>query len=208
MVLGEQRNACGQRTAQQRISLRVPADRLPQRRQLVCGRHIICVQDTAEVHEETQRSTGWDRNSSTGMPFPPMSSPRPTRNSLANASSPGCFTSAAPLARDTVFAAAVITMNGIVGLSLLLGSLKYGLTHFNAEGTGSALATVTALATLSLVVPSFTTSRPGPEFSPGQLIALTIVVSVLTVVPGRATRLQGGVHLVLLAAFVFLSISP
>ena len=40
------------------------------------------------------------------------------------------------------------------------------------------------------------------------LLALTVVVSVLTVVPGRATRLQGGVHLVLLAAFLFLSVNP
>jgi Ca2+:H+ antiporter len=40
------------------------------------------------------------------------------------------------------------------------------------------------------------------------LLALTIVVSVLTVVPGRATRLQGGVHLVLLTAFLFLAINP
>ncbi len=40
------------------------------------------------------------------------------------------------------------------------------------------------------------------------LLALTVIVSVLTIVPGRATRLQGGVHLVLLAAFLFLSINP
>jgi Ca2+:H+ antiporter len=40
------------------------------------------------------------------------------------------------------------------------------------------------------------------------LLALTIVASVLTVVPGRATRLQGGVHVVLLAAFLFLAINP
>jgi Ca2+:H+ antiporter len=40
------------------------------------------------------------------------------------------------------------------------------------------------------------------------LLALTVVVAVLTVVPGRATRLQGGVHLVLLAAFLFLAVSP
>ena len=73
------------------------------------------------------------------------------------------------LARDTVFAAAMITMNGIVGLSLLLGALRYGMTLFNAEGTGAALATVTSLAALSLVLPTFTTSRPGPEFSPTQL---------------------------------------
>jgi len=40
------------------------------------------------------------------------------------------------------------------------------------------------------------------------LLMLTGVVSILTVVPGRATRLQGAVHLVLFAAFLFLSISP
>ena len=40
------------------------------------------------------------------------------------------------------------------------------------------------------------------------LFALTVAISVLTVVPGRATRLQGEVHLVLLAAFVFLAIIP
>ncbi|WP_132122480.1 calcium:proton antiporter [Actinocrispum wychmicini] len=76
---------------------------------------------------------------------------------------------AASLARDTVFAAVMITANGIVGISLLLGALRYGVTLFNSEGTGAALATVTTLATLSLVLPTFTTSHPGPEFSPAQL---------------------------------------
>lgn len=72
------------------------------------------------------------------------------------------------LARDTVFAAVMITCNGIIGLSLLVGALRHGTTLFHAEGTGAALATVTTLATLSLVVPTFT-SRPGPVFSPAQL---------------------------------------
>ncbi len=75
----------------------------------------------------------------------------------------------ASLARDTVFAAVMITVNGILGLSLLVGALRHGLILFNAEGTGAALATVTSLATLSLVLPSFTSSRSGPEFSPAQL---------------------------------------
>jgi Ca2+:H+ antiporter len=75
----------------------------------------------------------------------------------------------ATLARDTVFAAAMITTTGIVGVSVLIGSLRYGVTLFNAEGSGAALATVTTLATLSLVLPTFTTSHPGPEFTPGQL---------------------------------------
>ncbi len=75
----------------------------------------------------------------------------------------------ASLARDTVFAAVMITCNGIVGLSLFAGAQRYGLISFNAEGTGAALATVTTLAVLTMVVPTFTTSAPGPEFSPGQL---------------------------------------
>jgi Ca2+:H+ antiporter len=75
----------------------------------------------------------------------------------------------ATLARDTVFAAAMIACNGIVGGALLVAALRHRVATFNAEGTGTALATVSTLATLSLVLPTFTTSRPGPEFSPAQL---------------------------------------
>ncbi|WP_377270691.1 calcium:proton antiporter [Peterkaempfera sp. SMS 1(5)a] len=76
---------------------------------------------------------------------------------------------AAGLARDTVFAAVMITCNGIVGLSLLLGAVRRRVAVFNAEGTGAALAAVCTVATLSMVLPTFTTSTPGPRFSPTQL---------------------------------------
>jgi Ca2+:H+ antiporter len=85
------------------------------------------------------------------------------------------------LARDTVFAAVMITCNGIVGISLLIGAVRYHLTIFNAEGTGAALATVTTLATMSLVLPTFSISRPGPEFTPGQLAFAAIASLVLYV---------------------------
>jgi Ca2+:H+ antiporter len=81
------------------------------------------------------------------------------------------------LARDTVFAAVMITCNGIVGLSLFVGALRYRLISFNAEGTGAALATVTTLAVMTMVVPTFTTSAPGPEFSTAQL-AFAAVISL------------------------------
>ncbi|MEV6023251.1 ionic transporter y4hA [Streptomyces sp. NPDC052036] len=76
----------------------------------------------------------------------------------------------ATLARDTVFAAVMITCNGVVGASLLVASLRHRIAVFNPEGTGAALATVATLATLSLVLPTFTTSKPGPQFSSFQLI--------------------------------------
>ena len=73
----------------------------------------------------------------------------------------------------------MITCNGIVGISLLVGAVRHHLIAFNAEGTGAALATVSTLATLSLVLPTFTTSRPGPEFSPGQLAFAAVASLVL-----------------------------
>jgi Ca2+:H+ antiporter len=81
------------------------------------------------------------------------------------------------LARDTVFAAVMITCNGIVGLSILIVALRRHTAAFNAEGTASALATVATLATLSLVLPRFTTSAPGPQFTGAQL-AFAAVASV------------------------------
>ena len=78
------------------------------------------------------------------------------------------------LARDTVFAAVMITCNGIVGISLLVGAVKYGTTHFNAEGTGAALACVITLAVVCLVLPNFTTTTPGPEFSGSQLAFVAV----------------------------------
>ncbi|MFJ6660039.1 calcium:proton antiporter [Streptomyces sp. NPDC091377] len=85
----------------------------------------------------------------------------------------------ATLARDTVFAAVMITCNGIVGICLLAASLRHGTAVFNSEGTGAALATVATLATLSLVLPTFTTSKPGPEFSGIQLTFAAVSSLVL-----------------------------
>ena len=84
---------------------------------------------------------------------------------------------ASTLARDTVFAAVMITMNGIVGLSVLAGAIRFGTASFNSEGTGAALATVATLATMTMVLPTFTKAA-GPRFSPPQL-AFAAVMSVL-----------------------------
>lgn len=82
-------------------------------------------------------------------------------------------------ARDTVFAAVMITMNGIVGISLLVGALKHHLVSFNASGTGAAVSTVVALASITLVLPSFTTSAHGLEYSSSQLAFAAVASLVL-----------------------------
>jgi Ca2+:H+ antiporter len=84
----------------------------------------------------------------------------------------------ASLARDTVFAAVMITCNGIVGLCLLLGAVRHHVVSFHAEGSSGALAAVVTLATLCLVLPTFTTTSEGPTFS-GPQLAFAAVVSVV-----------------------------
>jgi Ca2+:H+ antiporter len=85
----------------------------------------------------------------------------------------------ATLARDTVFAAIMITCNGIVGLSLLVGAVRHHVVEFQAAGSGGAFAAVITLATLCLVFPAFTTSSPGPTFATPQLVFAAVVSVVL-----------------------------
>jgi len=82
---------------------------------------------------------------------------------------------ATALARDTVFAAIMIVVNGVVGLCLLVGGLRHRVVAFRVEGTSPALAVLVALSTLTLVLPVFTTSAPGPTFSAAQLMFAGLV---------------------------------
>ncbi|MDC8784564.1 calcium:cation antiporter [Roseateles koreensis] len=74
------------------------------------------------------------------------------------------------LARDTVFSAIMIVCNGIVGLCILLGGMRFKEVAFKVEGTSPVLAVLVALSVLTLVLPSFTTSSPGPTFSNAQMV--------------------------------------
>ena len=74
------------------------------------------------------------------------------------------------LARDSVFAAVVIVLSGIVGLGLLVGGARYREQGFRVEGTGSALSVLATLAVLTMVMPNYTLAKLGPQYSPTQLV--------------------------------------
>jgi Ca2+:H+ antiporter len=88
----------------------------------------------------------------------------------------------AALPRDTVFAAIMICCNGIVGLCLLVGGMRHHEQGFQVQGASAALAVLCALAGLSLVLPSYATTVPGPGLSTSQLIFAGIASLVLYVV--------------------------
>ena len=85
------------------------------------------------------------------------------------------------IARDTVFAAIMLVTNGVIGLCIFFGALKHKDLNFRVEGNNSALAVLIALATFTLVLPIFTTSTPGPDFTKSQLAFAGIAGFVLYV---------------------------
>ena len=85
----------------------------------------------------------------------------------------------AGLARDTVFAVVMIVLNGIVGLCLLAGGMRHHEQGFQLQGASAALAVLAALTVLTLVVPNFTISTPGPAFNTAQLAFAGVVSLVL-----------------------------
>lgn len=76
---------------------------------------------------------------------------------------------AATLARDTVFAAVMLILNGLVGTCLLIGGIHHREQVFQQSGVSASLATLSALTVLTLVLPNFTVSEPGPVYAPSQL---------------------------------------
>lgn len=83
------------------------------------------------------------------------------------------------LARDTVFAAVMLILNGIVGLCLLAGGSKHREQTFGQLGVSASLTTLAAIAVLTLVLPNYTTSIQGPVYSPSQLAFVAVVSLVL-----------------------------
>lgn len=76
---------------------------------------------------------------------------------------------AAAVARDTVYSAVMVICTGVVGLCLLIGGVKHREQTFRADGASAALSALMALAALSLVLPTFTTTTAGGTYSTSQL---------------------------------------
>jgi Ca2+:H+ antiporter len=86
---------------------------------------------------------------------------------------------AAGLARDTVFAAVMIILNGIIGMCLLVGGLKHREQTFSLDGVSAALVALGAIVILTLVFPNYTVTTPGPYYSSSQLLLIGSVTLVI-----------------------------
>lgn len=83
------------------------------------------------------------------------------------------------VARDTVYAAVIIVTNGIVGVSLLLGGLRFREMGFHAGGSSSLLTVLAVLSGLTLVLPNYTVSTSIGTYNTGQLIFISVACVAL-----------------------------
>jgi len=83
------------------------------------------------------------------------------------------------VARDTVFAAVMIVLNGVVGLCLVLGAGRHFEQTFQLQGASSLLAVLGTLATLALILPNFTQTATGGSYSILQLEGIGFMSLVL-----------------------------
>lgn len=86
------------------------------------------------------------------------------------------------VARDTVFAAVMIVLNGIVGLNLVLGARRHYEQSFRVNAAAASLAVLGTLATFALIMPNFTSATRGPTYAPVQLIVVGATSLALYVV--------------------------
>lgn len=79
------------------------------------------------------------------------------------------------VARDAIFAALMIALNGIVGIAIVANAMRHGAGRFSAAAANAFLAVLIPLAMLTLVLPTFTVTAPGPVFSTPQLVFVAVV---------------------------------
>ena len=83
------------------------------------------------------------------------------------------------LPRDTVFAVLMIVLNGMIGLSVIVGALNHRQQQYNLQGAVAFLAVITCLSVISLVVPTFTTSTADHTMTMLQAIVFGLLTVLL-----------------------------
>ncbi|MBS1735643.1 MAG: ionic transporter y4hA [Bacteroidetes bacterium] len=75
----------------------------------------------------------------------------------------------AAFARDTVYAAVMLLLNGIVGLCLFIGGNKFHTQTFSAHSVRIALVSLVSIVAFTMILPTFTKGQVGPYYTEAQL---------------------------------------
>jgi Ca2+:H+ antiporter len=83
------------------------------------------------------------------------------------------------LVRDTIHAVVVLVLHGLAGLCILVGAIKHHEQDFRTQGAQSFLIVLLPMVAVTLVLPNYTISAPGPYYSTAQLAFASVVCLTL-----------------------------
>lgn len=83
------------------------------------------------------------------------------------------------LARDTVYAATMLILNGIVGLCLFIGGLKHHEQTFSKHSVTIALVSLVSIIAFTMILPTFTKSVSGPYYSSSQMLFAAVACLII-----------------------------
>src|SRR5260370_15783804 len=83
------------------------------------------------------------------------------------------------LARDTVFAVVMIVCNGLVGICIFIGGLRYREQDVQVSRANLYLSVLFVMATITLILPNYTLTAPRPVYSAAQLGFVSVVTLLL-----------------------------
>jgi Ca2+:H+ antiporter len=81
--------------------------------------------------------------------------------------------------RDTMFSVMMIVLNGVIGLSLVVGGMRHHEQEYSLPGATAYLSVIIPLATIALILPSVTQSTPDETLTTGQAICFSLATAAL-----------------------------
>lgn len=91
------------------------------------------------------------------------------------------------LARDTIYAAIMLDINGIMGIAAIIGGMKYGVQSYNDESSKTYLAMIATVVGISMIIPEFITAEKWKVYS-------YFCIFVMILFYGLFLKLQTGKH--------------
>lgn len=82
------------------------------------------------------------------------------------------------LARDTVYAAVMIDINGIIGIAAIIGGLRHGEQKYNLDASNSYIAMLLVSLGVAMFIPDFVPAESWKLYSVFTIVIMVILYSV------------------------------
>ena len=92
------------------------------------------------------------------------------------------------LARDTIYSAIMLDINGLLGLAAIIGGIKYGEQPYNVDSSNSYLSMLLVAIGIAMVLPHFISTEHHDMFMLFNVVTFTLLYIVFTRIQLKSHR--------------------